>query len=111
YYRLKSTDIDGKINYSTTVAIMNKTKGFEIVSMIPNPVETKAILSISSAVKATMEIVVTDLAGKQLSKQRVVLIAGSNQVPLNLSNLAAGTYQVTGVTDEGERKSIRFVKQ
>jgi hypothetical protein len=30
---------------------------------------------------------------------------------LNLSNLAAGTYQVTGVTDEGERKSVRFVKQ
>ena len=111
YYRLKSTDIDGKITYSATVAILNKSKGFEIVSMIPNPVETKAILSISSAVKSTMEIIVTDLAGKQLGKQRVVLIAGSNQVSLNLSNLAAGTYQVTGVTDEGERKTLRFIKQ
>jgi hypothetical protein len=78
---------------------------------MPNPVATQAMLSISSAQRSTMEIIVTDLAGKQLSKQRVVLIAGSNNVMLNLSNLAAGTYQVTGVTDEGERKSVRFVKQ
>jgi hypothetical protein len=111
YYRLKTIDIDGKINYSTIVALLNKDKGFEIVSIMPNPVSTKAMLSISSAEKSTMEIIITDLAGKQLSKQRVVLFAGSNQVPLNLSNLAAGTYQVTGVTDEGERKSLRFVKQ
>ena len=111
YYRLKTIDIDGKINYSTIVALLNKDKGFEIVSIMPNPVATKAMLSISSAQKSTMEIIVTDLAGKQLSKQRVVLLAGSNQVSLNLSNLAAGSYQVTGVTDEGERKSLRFVKQ
>jgi hypothetical protein len=108
---LKTIDIDGKINYSTIVALLNKDKGFEIVSIMPNPVATKAMLSISSAQKSTMEIIITDLAGKQLSKQRVVLLAGSNQVSLNLSNLAAGSYQVTGVTDEGERKSLRFVKQ
>lgn len=111
YYRLKTIDIDGKINYSTIVALLNKDKGFEIVSIMPNPVATKAMLSISSAQKSTMEIIITDLAGKQLNKQRVVLIAGSNQVPLNLINLAAGTYQVTGITDQGERKSVRFVKQ
>jgi hypothetical protein len=111
YYRLKTIDIDGKINYSTIVALLNRDKGFEIVSIMPNPVATQAMLSISSAQKSTMEIIITDLAGKQLNKQRVVLIAGSNNLMLNLSNLAAGTYQITGVTDEGERKSVRFVKE
>lgn len=58
-----------------------------------------------------MEIVVTDLNGKQISKQRLVLIAGNNQVQLNFNNIAAGTYQVTGITPAGEMKSLRFVKQ
>ncbi|MBC7936929.1 MAG: hypothetical protein H7Y86_16400, partial [Rhizobacter sp.] len=46
-----------------------------------------------------------------ISKQRVSLIAGNNQLPLNLSNVAAGTYQVTGLTADGQVRSLRFVKQ
>jgi hypothetical protein len=111
YYRLKSIDIDGTISYSNVVALLNKDKGFEIVSLAPNPVKDEAILSVTSAERAVMEIVVSDLNGKQISKQRLSLIAGNNQVPLNLRNVAAGTYQVTGLTADGQVRSLRFVKQ
>lgn len=111
YYRLKSVDADGKVSYSNVVALLNKDKGFEIVSLAPNPVRDEAILSVTSADKTIMEIVVSDLNGKQISKQRLSLIAGNNQVPLNLRNVAAGTYQVTGLTADGQMKSLRFVKQ
>jgi hypothetical protein len=111
YYRLKSIDIDGKITYSTIVALLNKDKGFEIVSLMPNPAKEVAVLSVTSAVKSIIEIVVSDMNGKQLSKQRVSLIAGNNQLPLNVRSLASGTYQVTGITADGISKTLRFVKQ
>jgi hypothetical protein len=111
YYRLKSVDIDGKVTYSTIVALLNKDKGFEMLSLMPNPAKDVAVLSVTSAVKSIMEIVVSDLSGKQISKQRVSLIAGNNQLPLNVGNLASGTYQVTGITADGVMKTLRFVKQ
>ncbi|MFZ4770890.1 MAG: T9SS type A sorting domain-containing protein, partial [Ferruginibacter sp.] len=111
YYRLKSIDVDGKITYSTIVALLNKDKGFEIVSLMPNPAKEVAVLSVTSAVKSIIEIVVSDMNGKQLSKQRVSLIAGNNQLPLNVRSLASGTYQVTGITADGISKTLRFVKQ
>ena len=111
YYRLKATDIGGKIDYSNVVALLNRDKGFELVSLAPNPVKNDAILSVTSAERSIMEIVVSDLNGKQVSKQRVSLIAGSNQVTLSLRNVAAGTYQVTGLTADGQVRSLRFVKQ
>jgi hypothetical protein len=111
YYRLKTIDIDGKIGYSNVVALLNQTKGFELVSLAPNPVVDKAVLSVTSAEKSIMEIVVTDISGKQISKQRVSLIAGNNQIQLSLKNVAAGSYQVSGLTENGEVKTLRFVKQ
>jgi hypothetical protein len=111
YYRLKTIDIDGKIAYSNVVALLNKDKGFEIVSLAPNPVHDEATLNITSAEKSTMELVITDIHGKQISKQRVNLIAGNNQVKLELKTIAAGTYQVSGFTPDGAKKTLRFVKQ
>lgn len=111
YYRLKSVDVDGKVTYSTVVALLNKEKGFEIVNLVPNPVSTDAVLSVTSANKSIIEIVVSDISGKQLNKQRVSLISGNNLIPLNVRNLPAGTYQVTGLTADGVNKTLRFVKQ
>lgn len=111
YYRLKSADVDGKVSYSNVVALLNKDKGFEIVNLAPNPVMDEATLNVTSAEKTIIEIVVSDLNGKQISKQRISLIAGNNLVPLSLRNVAAGTYQVTGLTADGQLRSLRFVKQ
>ncbi|MEO6668238.1 MAG: T9SS type A sorting domain-containing protein [Ferruginibacter sp.] len=109
YYRIKLSDADGKFTYSSVIAILNKENGFDIISMSPNPVISNGILTIASALKARMEIVVTDVTGKKVSARSVNLLAGSNQVFLDLSNLAAGSYQVTGRTSEGS-KTIRFIK-
>jgi hypothetical protein len=111
YYRLKTIDADGKVSYSTIVALINKDKGFEITSLMPNPVKAAAILSVISAEKTILQVVVSDLAGRQLSKQQVILVAGGNQVPLKLGNLSAGSYQVTGITTDGIATTLRFVKE
>jgi hypothetical protein len=111
YYRLKVVDVDGKITYSQVVAIINKDKGFELLSLMPNLVRSTALLNVSSAAATKMQIVVTDISGKVVSRQSVLLIAGSNQVPLNFGSLAAGSYSLSTYTAEGVLKTIRFVKQ
>jgi hypothetical protein len=111
YYRLKLTDINGKVSYSAIVALLNKTTGFEIVNLVPVLVNTNAILNVTTAQKTKMDIVITDATGRKVQKISYNLVAGSNQFNLNLTNLSAGTYQITGYTGDDKSRTIRFVKQ
>ncbi len=113
YYRLKMVDADGKVTYSTIIALLNKTSGFDIVGIIPNPVPKagNAILNVTSAQKGQLQIMVNDMAGRQLMQQTQQLVAGSNPINLQLQGLASGVYQITGHMADGSTKTIRFVKE
>jgi trimeric autotransporter adhesin len=112
YYRLKMADADGKVTYSTIVALTTATKGFEVINITPNPVtEGRFKLNVTSAEQLKMEVVVTDMAGRVVAKQSNTLIAGFNAIDVNVNNLANGTYQVTGITAGGRTKTMQFVKQ
>ena len=111
YYRLKMTDANGKITYSAAIAILNAASGFDIVGLMPTLVNNNAILNVTAAQKTKMDVIVTDIAGKQVQKIAYNLIAGSNQFSMNLADLSAGTYQITGYTADSKSKTIRFVKQ
>ncbi len=110
YYRLKITDPIGAFRYSNIIAILNKDKGFELISIAPNPVIESAILTLSSAKAGKVDIVISDVAGKVIAKQINTVIAGSNPISMNFSKLGAGTYAVTVVNADGETKTTRFVK-
>ena len=112
YYRLKMTDADGKITYSTVVSLINAIKGIDVLNIAPNPVVNSTFnLKVSTALKTQMEIVITDMQGRILQKQAVSLIAGFNSIPMNVKNLAAGTYQLVGITADEKTRVLRFVIQ
>ena len=112
YYRLKMTDANGKVTYSSIVSLINATKGFDIRSIAPNPVVGgKFNLQVSAAQSATMQLVITDMQGRNLQQQNASLTAGFNVVPVNVRGLAAGTYQVVIYTAEGRAGVQRFVVQ
>ena len=110
YYRLKTVTLDGKVKYSTIVVLLNKEKGFELISIVPNPVQNTAILSLTSVKGGKIELSVSDLAGKVISKQSKVVIAGNNPINMNFESLGAGTYIITAVNADGDIKTTRFVK-
>ncbi|MBL0202700.1 MAG: hypothetical protein IPP81_21840 [Chitinophagaceae bacterium] len=112
YYRLKMVDADGKVTYSTTVALLNAVKGFDIISIAPNPVVTDHFkLNVASAQSSKMDITIVDMHGRLVNRQTVSLIAGFNSLNMNVSNLASGTYIIqAGIADE-RSKQLRFVKQ
>ena len=110
YYRLKTTSPDGKIGYSTIVVLLNKDKGFELISLAPNPVQNTAILSLTTVKGGKIEITVSDVEVKVISKQSTIVIAGNNPVTMNFAAFGAVTYIITSVNAEGELKTTRFVK-
>ncbi len=112
YYRLKMVDAAGKVTYSTTVALLNSVKGFDIISIAPNPVVSNNFrLNIASAQSGKMEFVIFDMQGRLVNRQTLSLIAGYNSMPVNVANLAPGTYTIKGNMADDQSKVIRFVKQ
>jgi hypothetical protein len=111
YYRIKVTDVNGRISYSSIVAVINKASGFDMVGLLPNVVHTDMLLNVTAAQKTKMNVVITDVMGRPVAKMVYSLTAGSNQFSVDASRLAAGMYYVTAVTAEGDTKTIRFVKQ
>lgn len=112
YYRLKVTDAGGKVTYSSLVSLINGNRGVDVMNISPNPVTGGRFnLKVSAAQPANMEIVITDMQGRILQKQTASLIAGFNEVPVNVSSLASGSYQVAVYTAEGRAGIQRFVIQ
>jgi hypothetical protein len=112
YYRLKITDIDGKITYSNIVALINGSKGIALMNIVPNPVKGNTMkITSTSALPSKLDITITDVQGRIMKRETIDLIAGSNANEIKVGNLAPGTYNVYGSAN-GERTTIlRFVKQ
>ena len=110
YYRLKTVTADGNFKISAIVALLNKEKGFELISVAPNPVKNNAVLSVTSAKSGRMDISVSNMTGKVIMKQNITVIAGNNPVIMNFATLGAGTYNIVVVNADNEIKSTRFVK-
>jgi hypothetical protein len=111
YYRLKMIDVDGKVSYSSTISMLNKESKFDIISVVPTLVQSNAYVNITATASSRMDIVVTDISGRQVQKQSITLVPGSNQVTMNVGKLSPGIYQVSGYTSDGISKTVRFVKQ
>lgn len=112
YYRLKITDVDGKVKYSAVVPLMNTIKGYEILTVSPNPVKGNTInLRIASSQAINLQLAISDAGGRVLQKQNINLAAGYNSTPINIGKLAAGTYYIYGFVNGNKSKPIAFVKQ
>lgn len=110
YYRLQIKTASGEIKYSVIVVLLNKDKGFELISIVPNPVKNRALLTITSARAGKINIVVSDVAGKKILAQTTVVIAGSNNIDMDFESIAAGTYFITAINADAEIKTTKFVK-
>lgn len=111
YYRLKITELDGRVGLSSTVALLGNQKGFELVAISPNPAHTTATLEVASAEKTWMEIIITDITGRKMQSRRVNVTDGVNKIPMQLASLGQGVYYVTAINQAGERKTTKLVKQ
>jgi hypothetical protein len=111
YYRLKFIDADGRISYSPVVAVMNGKSGAELIGIYPSLVNDQAVLSITSSRATMLEIQISDMSGRVVKTIKQSISAGSSTTNLNTSQLASGTYSVSGIIDGVPTHTLRFVKQ
>lgn len=109
FYRLQSFDTDGKYTNSHVVA-MNLDKTDIQLSVFPNP--AKDILQVQTGVglKGNTSLIISDAAGRQVYKKEVVLLQGSNTLPVNISMLSAGIYTVR-LINGNDNYIKQFVKE
>jgi hypothetical protein len=110
YYRLKITGEDGKISYSRTVAVMNGVNTVLLTSMIPTVVNQSASLTVSSSTREKITIMITDMQGRVVQQNSYNIDNGNSTIEIGFDRLAAGVYQLTGITSSGRLNTIRFIK-
>jgi hypothetical protein len=107
YYRILTSDKDGKTE--TTNIIFIKLKGSKewSIRLLSNPVLGYANIMLSG-ITGDLQLSIKDISGKILYKNSRQNINGQISIPV--SNLPGGMYVLVAETDN-ERKSIKFIKQ
>ena len=104
YYRLKMIDLDGKYSYSGIEVV--KSQASEAITIYPNPVKDKMIVSFKEAAENTSLEIVSSAGVRVMNKP---VLKGATQLSLELSNLASGAYFV--IYNNGVLKqTAQFIK-
>lgn len=101
YFRVKETDVDGRVSYSKIVVLQKND--YEQLIVFPNP--SKNVLHLSQSEKF-QSYQVLDLNGKVVMQHSL-----SNQNnEINISNLPKASYLLK-LLNNGTTKTVRFLKQ
>ncbi|UEG49500.1 pectinesterase family protein [Ferruginibacter lapsinanis] len=106
FYRLRITDISGKITYSNILKIGVPIKSFNI-SIYPNPADREVVITYPKVLNEARVSIKSD-NGKQITFQK--LQAGTTTTIIDLSRLPKGVYFVT-YSSNGEAISKKLIKR
>ncbi|MES2279319.1 MAG: T9SS type A sorting domain-containing protein [Bacteroidota bacterium] len=106
YYRLKQTDINDVVTYSTIVII--KSDNSSVFSVYPNPVDNMLQFSLSQVVKSSLTLRVYNSTGTLMKLSTYTTNTGQQDV----SKLTPGSYMVELVDDSTKKliASAKFIK-
>jgi uncharacterized repeat protein (TIGR01451 family) len=104
YYRLKITDADGISFYSKTLLVGNNKAGLTITAVANNTI----YLNSNKQQAIQLKIIAAD--GKEILNERKTIIAGGNNMSLQMKNAAKGIYTLIIYSNEGATITKRFVK-
>jgi endoglucanase len=109
YYRIKEIDRQGKIFYSSIVALPLRPEKTNI-SLYPNPATSKITLSGYAAASDAVSVSIIDASGKIISSQQWQLTRGNYSKDIDIATLARGLYTLrlsSGTINE----QLQFIKQ
>lgn len=104
YYRLKQTDIAGKMLYSHIIQYYFKAS-LQEVFILPNPVEDIAEVYLENVIENSY-LYITDIQGKMLQKQMLSPTTYS-KIAIDVSEMPAGIYFLS----ISNKKTLKFIKK
>ena len=93
YYRLRTVDLDGYMEYSDVVQV-TRPHGTSSASLTPNPTKGEVTLTLDLVVGEEVIVTVTDIAGRVVSRTDYTLAEGLHTLDIDLSDRASGIYFV-----------------
>jgi uncharacterized repeat protein (TIGR01451 family) len=113
YYRLKQVDVDGSFAYSPVRTLAFTQPASLALSLYPNPARSTTSLELSQLpASSAYQVLMLDATGRQVL---ATTLAGGAPRLLDVSSLAAGTYNVlvTGTRPDGTplRQLLRLTKE
>lgn len=95
YYRLKQIDKDGKTNYSSIVSIKNiSSDAWAVIAVYPNPVKDKLTVQLNTNDVNDVEVAIFNSLGKQVIRNKYIVLAGQTQTVTDVASLPMGFYTV-----------------
>jgi hypothetical protein len=112
FYRIRAVDSDGKINYSAIIRVNNSDGTSVSLKLYPNPVTSKELSIQGAGLKlGAYQLVITDLNGKQLLSQSIMMNAANfSQHILLPAEMSKGNY-VLMLKGNGENSTRMFSVQ
>lgn len=94
YYRLKMVDLDGSFKYSAieSVAAQQSAAKMNLLNLYPNPTSGQLNLSLEMATSHEVEILITDMMGRQVQQQKIIATEGKSSYTIDVQGLKAGQY-------------------
>jgi hypothetical protein len=94
YYQLHQTDMDGSVHYSAIVeAMLAKEIGGMTARFYPNPTTGQLTLNYNIPSLEKLQLKLTNMAGQVVWQQHYTPNSYAGEIEIDLSGLAAGTYQ------------------
>jgi hypothetical protein len=103
YYRLVSTDKDGRNQNSSIISVRMDAGTPDGLMVLQNPVADQLNLQLSSSIKENGTIIITDVSGRQLISKSVPLHTGNVYTAIPVHMLAAGNYYITLINSSGKQ--------
>lgn len=107
YYRLKIVDKDGHTEYSKVI-VVKKNSLVNSIKVYPNPTQNNLLVKVTNNKIENTFYSITDLRGRIIKLQDLILSVGVNTFSLNTSFLNKGTYILKIGTDKYKKQL--FVK-
>ncbi|PWT95158.1 MAG: hypothetical protein C5B52_18415 [Bacteroidetes bacterium] len=108
FYRIKTVNIDGTIEYSKTILIRRNEN--QSLSFYPNPVKDYLNVQIRVAVRKTYTISLTTITGQRLYQKEVIAEAGISNFKIRTSGFAKGIYVVSIIDSGGDEIQTRKIQ-
>ncbi|MFI5130813.1 MAG: T9SS type A sorting domain-containing protein [Chitinophagales bacterium] len=109
YYRLKIIAKDGKVQYSNTLRFDSEKNDLSELAVYPSLVQSVTTLNYTSKEKQAAVIMVTDMSGRTVKQQNVLLQEGSNSIQVSgFDQYRKGNYFVS-VISASQKSSKQIV--
>ena len=109
YYRIKSTDITGQIQYSDVVKVV-MVRVIPQITVYPNPVvNDRIVLHLVDQPAGTYQLRLFNSLGQQLLVQQLQHAGGSNNEVLQLKRFTHGTYHLEVLRPDKSKTDIKIV--